>query len=48
MRSGETVAFQTAFWWACGIAVLAILPALTLPSIHRDKADKVSGAGSGT
>ena len=31
LASGATAAFQGAFWWAAGIAVAAIIPAVALP-----------------
>ncbi len=32
LAQGPTIAFQTAFWWAIGITVAAVLPALALPA----------------
>ena len=37
-------AFATTFWWALGLTVLAVLPALELPR-HRRQAGTVSAAG---
>jgi EmrB/QacA subfamily drug resistance transporter len=32
LATGATAAFQTAFWWSIGIAVVAVIPALVLPA----------------
>jgi EmrB/QacA subfamily drug resistance transporter len=33
LANGSTAAFQGAFWWAIGITVAAVLPALALPTV---------------
>jgi Na+/melibiose symporter-like transporter len=35
LDSGAASAFQTAFWWAVGITVVALVPALALPKGGR-------------
>jgi hypothetical protein len=35
LTHGATSAFQGAFWWAIGITVVAIIPALALPARPR-------------
>jgi predicted cobalt transporter CbtA len=32
LAHGATSAFQSAFWWATGICVAALIPALALPA----------------
>ncbi len=34
---GATSAFQGAFWWAIGITIAAAIPAIALPTSHRQK-----------
>jgi predicted cobalt transporter CbtA len=34
---GATGAFQGAFWWAIGITVAAVVPAVVLPAGERDE-----------
>jgi EmrB/QacA subfamily drug resistance transporter len=36
LSHGATGAFQSSFWWAVGIAVVAVIPALLLPARRRD------------
>lgn len=37
LAHGATGAFQGAFWWAIGITVAAVIPALALPATRTDK-----------
>ncbi len=37
--TGEATAFGTAFWWALGLTVIAIIPALALPRQSKDQPD---------
>jgi predicted cobalt transporter CbtA len=37
LAHGATSAFQGAFWWAIGITVAALIPALALPAARAAK-----------
>jgi EmrB/QacA subfamily drug resistance transporter len=37
LAHGATSAFQGAFWWAIGITIAAAIPAIALPTSHRQK-----------
>jgi predicted cobalt transporter CbtA len=39
LAHGAASAFQGAFWWAAGITVAAVIPALALPSARATRAD---------
>jgi EmrB/QacA subfamily drug resistance transporter len=34
------LAFDTAFWWAAGFTALTLLPALLIPAVSQDRADR--------
>ena len=40
---GIAAAFEHAFWWSTGFAVLAFVPALLLPRRKRDRSDAAAG-----
>ena len=44
LAHGATSAFQSAFWWAIGITIAAVIPAIALPTIHRQKEETHTGA----
>ncbi len=44
LADGATSAFQGAFWWAVGIAVAAAIPAIALPTNHRQKEKTDTGS----
>jgi EmrB/QacA subfamily drug resistance transporter len=44
LAHGATSAFQGAFWWAVGIAVAAAIPAIALPTNHRQKEKTDTGS----
>jgi predicted cobalt transporter CbtA len=39
LAHGAVGAFQGAFWWATGITVVALIPALALPSARSARRD---------
>ena len=44
LAHGATSAFQGAFWWAIGITIVAAIPALALPTSHRQKESTDTGS----
>ena len=44
LAHGPTSAFQGAFWWAIGITIVAAIPALALPTSHRQKESTDTGS----
>jgi EmrB/QacA subfamily drug resistance transporter len=44
LAHGATSAFQGAFWWAIGITIVAAIPALALPTSHRQKEKTDTGS----
>jgi MFS family permease len=45
LAHGATSAFQGASWWAIGIAVAAVIPAVALPTGHDQAAAANTGSG---
>jgi EmrB/QacA subfamily drug resistance transporter len=45
LRHGATGAFRDAFWWATGIAVAAVIPALALPARRALRQEQVQASG---
>jgi EmrB/QacA subfamily drug resistance transporter len=41
---GATSAFQDAFWWAIAITIAAVIPAIALPTSHRQQEKTDTGA----
>ena len=46
LSGGAPAAFQGAFWWAVGISVAAVIPALALPSLARGRQGYAQRAAS--
>jgi predicted cobalt transporter CbtA len=44
LAHGATSAFQAAFWWAVGIAVIAVVPAIALPGRREAAAPADTGS----
>jgi MFS family permease len=44
LAHGATSAFQDAFWWAVGITIAAAIPAIALPTRHRQKESTDTGS----
>jgi MFS family permease len=44
--TGIVAAFDRAFWWSVGFAVLAFVPALLVPRRKRDQSDAAAGSVS--
>ena len=44
LAHGATSAFQGAFWWAVGITIAAAIPAIALPTLHRQKENTDTGS----
>jgi EmrB/QacA subfamily drug resistance transporter len=44
LAHGATTAFQGAFWWAVGITIAAAIPAIALPTRHRQKENTDTGS----
>ena len=44
LAHGATSAFQGAFWWAVGITIAAAIPAIALPTSHRQKEKTDTGS----
>jgi EmrB/QacA subfamily drug resistance transporter len=44
LAHGATSAFQGAFWWAVGITIAATIPAIALPTRHRQKENADTGS----
>src|SRR3984957_15389111 len=44
LAHGATSAFQGAFWWTVGITVAAVIPAIALPTSHRQEQKTDTGS----